>query len=156
MKIRLRRGPASEWIAKNPILGLGEPGLETDTRKIKYGDGISDWSTLSYSASSGGGGSAAWGDITGTLSAQIDLNSVLSGKAPTSHSHDIDDVTGLQTALDGKQASGSYASSSHAHIISDITGLDAALSSKLDGSKITIGTSAPLSPALGDIWVDTN
>lgn len=32
----------------------------------------------------------------------------LNGKADTSHAHAIADVTGLQTALDGKQASGSY------------------------------------------------
>lgn len=30
-------------------------------------------------------------------------------RTPTSHAHSISDVTGLQTALDGKQASGSYA-----------------------------------------------
>lgn len=33
----------------------------------------------------------------------------LDGKANTSHTHTISNVTGLQTALDGKQASGSYA-----------------------------------------------
>lgn len=32
---------------------------------------------------SGGGGAAVWGDITGTLSAQTDLNSALGAKAPT-------------------------------------------------------------------------
>jgi hypothetical protein len=30
-------------------------------------------------------------------------------RTPSTHTHDISDVTGLQTALDGKQASGSYA-----------------------------------------------
>ncbi len=45
---------------------------------------------------------AAWGGITGTLADQTDLNSALSGKAASSHSHAISAVTGLQTALDGK------------------------------------------------------
>ena len=46
--------------------------------------------------------------------------------------------------------------------ISDTTGLQAALDNKLDDtqfsglSKITVGTSAPSSPAVGDLWVDTN
>jgi len=34
---------------------------------------------------------------------------------PSTHSHSISDVTGLQTALDGKQASGSYSLTSHSH-----------------------------------------
>ena len=33
--------------------------------------------------------------------------------APTAHNHAISDTTGLQTALDGKQASGSYAAHNH-------------------------------------------
>ena len=35
--------------------------------------------------------------------------------APNAHAHAISDTTGLQTALDGKQASGSYAAASHTH-----------------------------------------
>jgi hypothetical protein len=50
--------------------------------------------------------------------------------ALASHTHSIANVTGLQTALDGKQASGSYAASSHSHIISDVTGLQTALDGK--------------------------
>lgn len=46
---------------------------------------------------------AAWGGITGTLSAQTDLNSALAGKSATGHGHAISDVTGLQSAIDGKQ-----------------------------------------------------
>lgn len=49
---------------------------------------------------------------------------------PETHSHGISDVTGLQTALDGKQASGSYASATHGHAIADVTGLQTALDGK--------------------------
>lgn len=45
-------------------------------------------------------------------------------------SQDISTVTGLQTALDGKQASGSYANAVHTHTISNTTGLQDALDSK--------------------------
>jgi hypothetical protein len=55
--------------------------------------------------------------------------------AAASHTHSIANVTGLQTALDGKQASGSYASSVHSHIISDVTGLQTAL----DGKQASLG-----------------
>jgi hypothetical protein len=54
----------------------------------------------------------------------------LNGKANTSHSHAIAEVTGLQAVLDGKQASGSYASDSHSHVIGDTTGLQTALDGK--------------------------
>lgn len=42
----------------------------------------------------------------------------------TDISHSIANVSGLQSALDGKQPKGSYASSSHKHAISDVTGLE--------------------------------
>ena len=46
--IKLRRGTASEWTSANPVLGSGEPGVETDTGKMKYGDGTTNWNSLSY------------------------------------------------------------------------------------------------------------
>lgn len=36
----------------------------------------------------GSGGSSAWGDITGTLSSQTDLQTALDGKSASSHNHD--------------------------------------------------------------------
>jgi hypothetical protein len=91
---------------------------------------------------SGGGGSSDWNDITNkpstftpsahshVISDVTGLQTALNGKAASSHSHVISDVTGLQTALDGKQASGSYAAASHSHIIADVTGLQTALDGK--------------------------
>jgi hypothetical protein len=48
VQIKLRRDTAANWVNVNPILGAGEPGLETDTNKIKYGDGQSRWNSLPY------------------------------------------------------------------------------------------------------------
>lgn len=47
----------------------------------------------------GDSGPTAWGDVTGKPATF----------PPATHTHTIANVTGLQTALDGKQASGSYA-----------------------------------------------
>ena len=47
-KIQLRNGTAAEWTAKNPVLLKGEMGIETDTHKIKVGDGSTAWKTLAY------------------------------------------------------------------------------------------------------------
>ena len=49
--IKIRRDTAANWTANNPILATGEPGLETDTKKIKYGDGSTAWNSLSYAGS---------------------------------------------------------------------------------------------------------
>ena len=47
-RIKLRRDTAANWISANPILSAGEPGLETDTGKIKYGNGETAWSLLPH------------------------------------------------------------------------------------------------------------
>ena len=47
--IKLRRGLKQAWLDAHPIvLQVGEPGLETDTNKIKYGDGVTEWRDLPY------------------------------------------------------------------------------------------------------------
>lgn len=46
--IRLRRGTSSQWSSLNPILALGEPGSETDTGRMKIGDGVTAWTSLPY------------------------------------------------------------------------------------------------------------
>jgi hypothetical protein len=47
-QIKLRRDTSANWTTVNPILATGEPGLETDTLKLKYGDGLTRWNALSY------------------------------------------------------------------------------------------------------------
>ena len=49
-KIQIRRGPSSEWLLVDPILSEGEIGFETDTKRVKVGDGQSIWSSLEYVA----------------------------------------------------------------------------------------------------------
>jgi hypothetical protein len=46
--IRIRRDSIANWEAEDPVLAEGEPGLETDSGKLKFGDGISAWTILSY------------------------------------------------------------------------------------------------------------
>lgn len=78
VQIQLRRDTAANWTSENPTLAEGEAGLETDTGKLKFGDGSTAWTGLSYFAP--GGASAAWGGITGTLSDQTDLQTALDAK----------------------------------------------------------------------------
>ena len=47
-RIQLRRDTAANWTLNDPTLASGEMGFETDTLKIKCGDGTTAWSSLSY------------------------------------------------------------------------------------------------------------
>lgn len=47
-QIQLRSDTAAVWTSANPTLALGEPGIESDTRKLKIGNGITAWNALPY------------------------------------------------------------------------------------------------------------
>ena len=47
-RIQLKHGLAAKWTERNPVLLAGEVGIETDTLKMKVGDGKSNWSALGY------------------------------------------------------------------------------------------------------------
>lgn len=46
--IILRHDDSTKWMINNPILALGEYGVEDDTHRVKRGDGQTLWSELSY------------------------------------------------------------------------------------------------------------
>ena len=46
--IVLRHDTSTLWLVNDPILSLGEYGVEDDTHKVKRGDGESKWSELTY------------------------------------------------------------------------------------------------------------
>ena len=46
--IQIRRDSSTNWQTVNPILANGEFGKETDTGKIKNGDGVTAWNDLPY------------------------------------------------------------------------------------------------------------
>lgn len=71
-RIRIRRDIAANWTSVNPTLMLGEIGYETDTTKIKVGDGTTAWASLQY--------------IMGSISVVEDsINSGTTDKAPSEH-----------------------------------------------------------------------
>lgn len=52
-RIQLRRGTAANWTTANPVLASGEIGVETDTGKLKVGDGSSAWASRPYVTAAG-------------------------------------------------------------------------------------------------------
>ena len=53
--IQIRRDTSPNWTTADPILAEGELGLETDTNNIKVGDGVSNWSGLTYAVTGSSG-----------------------------------------------------------------------------------------------------
>lgn len=49
-RIQFRRATAASWATSNPTLATGEPGVETDTHRLKIGDGTTVWNALPYAA----------------------------------------------------------------------------------------------------------
>ena len=47
-RIVLRNDTAQNWSTANPVLLKGEAGYETDTNKLKFGDGTSNYNDLPY------------------------------------------------------------------------------------------------------------
>ena len=48
VQIQFRNDTAAAWTAADPILAVGELGIETDTDKFKIGNGADSWSDLAY------------------------------------------------------------------------------------------------------------
>jgi len=48
VQLKLRQDTSSGWSAVNPILLVGELGRESNTGKIKIGDGSTAWNSLTY------------------------------------------------------------------------------------------------------------
>ena len=50
IQIQFRRDTAANWSSANPLLAIGELGLETDTGKFKVGDGVTYWNDQVYAS----------------------------------------------------------------------------------------------------------
>lgn len=49
-RIQIRNDTAANWTQQNPILLKGEIGIEIDSKKFKFGDGVSNWNDLQYAS----------------------------------------------------------------------------------------------------------
>ena len=55
MTIQIRRDLALTWSTVNPVLAAGQLGYETNTNKLKVGDGATVWTALAYFGAAGTG-----------------------------------------------------------------------------------------------------
>src|SRR3990167_75330 len=104
--------------------------IETDTNKLyKWND---EWIEIPT------GGSSAWGNITGTLANQIDLQSAFNGKSDAGHNHD-----GTYSTL-AHNHDADYADLVHSHASTDIsdstaTGRSVVTATDAAGARTAIG-----------------
>jgi hypothetical protein len=56
VQIQFRNDTAANWTSANPILAVGELGLETDTGQYKIGNGVATWTARPYGGVSGAAG----------------------------------------------------------------------------------------------------
>lgn len=105
VQIQWRRDTAANWTAVNPTLAQGEAGLETDTGKVKMGDGATAWNALAYVSAWGGGGvalSAGTQSVsTGTVvfSNSNGISFGMSGSSRVTASYTVPSVAGLLSAI---------------------------------------------------------
>lgn len=76
---------AANWTTDNPVLGSGEIGFESDTNKLKIGNGSTAWVSLPYVTSSGSGAVSSVFGRTGAVVANAgDYNAAQVGAISTS------------------------------------------------------------------------
>jgi hypothetical protein len=88
-QIQVRRGTASQWTSTNPTLAAGEFGFETDTNKLKCGNGSTAWNSLAYLNNDG--------DITGVTAGTGISGGGTSGTVTVSIDSTVATLTGTQT-----------------------------------------------------------
>jgi hypothetical protein len=137
--IRIRHDDTAGWAAEDPILSLGEEGIDVDTGTRKVGDGVTTWSSLPDRLSDEADARAA---ADAALDIRVDALEV----APPAHTHPLADVTDAGTAAAADvgdfatAAQGTLADSAsqpgHAHAGADIT------SGTVAYARLPVGTAA--------------
>jgi hypothetical protein len=88
VQIQVRRGTAAQWTSAGPTLAAGEIGYETDTGKLKIGDGSTAWASLGY-FSVAGSGDMTGVDITAGNGLDITQSNTTSGDYTATVSADL-------------------------------------------------------------------
>lgn len=112
-RFKVHRDVAADWTSQNPALLPGEIGFESDTKRMKVGDGVTAWNDLAYLVGSSGAGwiefPFAWGDASprpvvvapaGKLvfAADLHVSQAFDGDTPSLTLGDAGDVDRLMQA----------------------------------------------------------
>lgn len=98
-KIQIRRDTLANWAAANPVLASGEMGLETDTNKVKIGDGVTLWNSLAYMAGSIWDILSVTQPVTGGMMPKWDGTAWVMEPAPTGK--EVNDIVWVERGKQG-------------------------------------------------------
>lgn len=102
VQIQFRRDTAANWTSANPVLAVGEQGLETDTLKRKMGNGSTVWNSLGYEVNGNMIGSNNLSEITTPATARTNLGlGTLATQSGTFSGTSSGTNTGDQTSVSG-------------------------------------------------------
>jgi hypothetical protein len=161
-QIQLRRDTAANWTSSAAVLAQGEAGLETDTGKVKFGDGTTAWASLPYFSNS-----FTVSQITDLTATAAELNALDGITATTAELNILDGVTA--TAAELNVLDGITATTTELNYTDGVTSnIQTQLDAKVDETNgavttaatnltvvrnITLSTSAPTGGADGDVWL---
>lgn len=113
-QIKLRRDTSAAFASSNPILGNGEPAYETDTKKLKIGDGTTAYTQLEYFSAGGGGSTNISATlplkiVDGVISLEVDGQTIqiVDGKLHANLDelgNEVDTLAGRVTTVEGEVA----------------------------------------------------
>lgn len=160
-RIQLRRDTAQNWYLNNPILLSGELGIETDTLKIKIGNGLRWNSILNYAFKVGQANGVATLDSTGKIpSSQIPTNINISELIDSLTTSDIEEGSNLY--FTNSRAISANASAITNAIATEVTNRNTAISTAKNETIAAASTDATTkanlaqSSAASDATVKTN
>jgi hypothetical protein len=152
--IQLRRDTAANWTSVNPILAAGEAGFETDTKKLKVGDGTTAWQSLGYyTLGVAGYATLAGPTFTGAVNASGTLQ--LAGTTITSTAAELNILDGVtSTAAELNILDGVTSTAAELNILDGVTSTAAELN-VLDGVTATVAdlNATKKRPGLETIYV---
>jgi hypothetical protein len=184
-RIQFRRGTTAQWASENPILAIGEPGIELrvdNSIAMKVGDGSTDWATLPYFYADE---FITESELNAAVAALVDsapstldtlnelatalgddpsfattITTSLGNKSDIGHTHAISEVVSLQDSLDEKSTASSTETLTNKTIDlvdNSLTGTAAEFNTALSDADFITTTDGTITTAgiIGDVTVDS-
>lgn len=148
MAIQFLRGTKSKVAASTKVLADGQPLYETDTNKLKVGDGSTEAKSLPYVKVD------TDSELSSTSTNPVQnkaVNTALAGKSDTSHTHTLNNLNGTLGASKGGTGADLSGAAANAVVCKASSGQNLATVSTANGAFYATGTNA--TPKFGTLPV---